>query len=446
MTVNDFDILDNFIGGCDSTCVDIGQLKDLNKMPELQKMHFMARNLPALDYVVEMFSNYMFSNGLTTGDEQQDVKLKAWLYSSNGLGATNYDTLRECVKQSKVFGECGLWLDGDELRAIHKGYYACVVKQEYGNKYVVAYLVRKDGEMVDPSIDQTSIYAILSGQTVEQVIDSYTTSGYMVIDTDHFVNVRNDTSYIHGSSPLLSDIQRLTLLIAVYQRLNVDINYDGPGRIILRPKDGYYEGGANPVSTTEVMNQSGMAQNDRYQKARLEAKRVAKQIKDSSSDSVILLSNAFSENVKELPRVTKATEFFSWISNACEIIAQDMGMRPVLVDAGETNGNISMESRIDDAILNSIIPQREKYSIQFSKMISSHIGVTKIFFDKYSLQQIQDTNDERLKISNMVASLSSSYAKNPNEDIQKVINHMLEMLDTSLMSDDGEDVRPLMSN
>lgn len=444
MTIGDT-VLDEILG-CGSTCVDIGQLEKLDELPELQKMEYMVKNLPAWDYVLEMFVNYMFSNGLTTGDEQQDEKLDAWLYKENGIGATNYDTLREVVKQAASYGECGLWLKDDELRAIHKGYYACVVKQELGTRYVVAYLIRKDGELVDPSIDNTSIYEILSGYTVEEVVESYTSQGYIVVSTDEFVNVRNDTAYIHGASPLLSDIQRLKLLIAVYQRLNVDINYDGPGRIILRPKDGYYEGGANPVSTTEVVNQSAMAQNDRYQKARLEAKRVAKQIKDSSSDSVILLSNAFSENIEELPRVTKATEFFDWINDACEIIAQDLGMRPVLIDAGESNGNISMESRIDDAVLNSIIPQREKYSIQFSRIIASHIGVPKIYFDKYSLQQIQDTNDERLKISNMISALASAYAKNPNEEIQTVINHMLEMLDKSIMSEDGKDVRPLMSN
>ena len=113
------------------------------------------------------------------------------------------------------------------------------------------------------------------------------------------------------------------------------------------------------------------------EKAKEEARRIAREIKSSTSDSVILLSNGFDKDIEHLERVTKATEFFDWLSNEGVILAQAMGMAPSLLELGKISGNVSMEKIIDNSMLNNIVPLREQYAIQFSEFISNHLKIQK---------------------------------------------------------------------
>ena len=228
--------------------------------------------------------------------------------------------------------------------------------------------------------------------------------------------------------------------MTTYERLNYDLKYDGPGRIVLHPKDGYVTAGNNDMSSTEVVNQSAPAKKDRENKMRAEVEKVAKQIKESGSDAAIFLSEYFDNDITKLPRVTKATEFFDWLENEGVILSQILGLSPSLLELGRLSGNVSMEKIIDNSMVNNIIPLREQYAIQFSEFISDKIGVQKVYFNKYEMQQAENENTERTKIVNIMSLLNSM---KDNDDVTRAIalklfNDFGDMLNNNIHNDAGD--------
>ena len=390
-----------------SSCTDIGSFKMRRPKSGKQLIDYFMNVLPGISYVKEMFGNYIFSNGMKTGFVDQDEKLDEFLYRKNDQQNTNYSVLKNVIEYAAIYGECGLrWMDGN-IYMLESGEYGVLSVRRNGVTRVLGYVCSENGDSVEDiekGVKET-LEAQRDGFDGQSFLREWEERGLIYLSTDDFVNVRNDTSLMHGQSPLLKDKLRLKLITTVYERLNYDVEYDGPGRIIIRPKTGYVAGEDNEVSTREVMSQGMRDATKRLEKAKKEAENVAKQIKDSSSDSVILLSDAFNDDITKLPRVTKATEFFSWLSNEGVILAQDIGMSPALLELGDISGNVSMEKIIDNAMLNSIVPTREKYAIQISPLLSSKLGISKVYFDKYELQQAEDENSMRTKIVNIMAQL-----------------------------------------
>lgn len=417
-----------------STCADLGTVKKDSDFTLLD-VEEMVNYLPGVDYVLQRMLNYMFSNGMTTGDYDLDKNiLSPWLYEvKNKEGSTNYEVLRACIGEACVYGESGLRLLDGALYMYKKGYYAMLINEDEGIQEILAYIIRKNGRSIESDVKQNEWEDIHTYEDLDEYFDE---NGYVLLDPSEFINVRNDTTFLHGYSPFERDTERLNLLGSVYDHLNYDIDYDGPGRIILRPKSGLVNGD-NEVSTGQIVNNSMGAQEARNEKAKAEAKRVAGEIKQSSSDAVILLSGAFSDEIEHLPRVTKSTEFLDWVNNDTVVIAQILGMSPTLLEIGKIHGNVSVEKIIDNAMLNTIIPMREMYAIQFSKMISDHLGVTKVYFNKYDLEQIEDENAQRKKIADLIQNLSYAYKAAPSEELDKLIKDFIEFLGTSLISPEG---------
>lgn len=424
-------VLDN-MNQCDKTCT--GLAVDDIKEVEIKDVDWLVENLPALDYVLSRMLNYIFANGLTTGDGDNE-HLDNWLYNEkNRLGATNYAVLRECIKNAAIYGECGLRMYNGNLYTVKKGYYGLLIAREDGVDEVVAYFIRKDGKKVNETF-KTDDWDFVHISDIESWFDR---NGYILMDESAFSNIRNDTSHLHGISPLLKDKQRINLVLSVYERLNYDIKYDGPGRIILHTKDGYVSDELNEVSTTEVLNNSPKMRENRYEEAKEEARRIARDLKDSTSDAVGVLSGAFNKDITHLPRVTKATEFLEWLDVDTVVVAQLLGMSPTLLEVGELHGNVSVEKIIDTAMLNTIIPMRESYAIQFSDLIAKRVGVAKVFFDKYDMAQIQDENEARLKLADIIKSLSYSYKANEkNEELNGLISNLAQILDSSMHDSKG---------
>ena len=223
----------------------------------------------------------------------------------------------------------------------------------------------------------------------------------------------------------------------MYERLNYDLTYDGPGRILLHTKDGFVSDDKNEISTTEVLNNAPGMMNNRYQDAKDEARRIATDLKNSTSDAVGVISGAFDKDITHLPRVTKATEFLEWLDVDMTIIAQILGMSPTLLEVGELHGNVSVEKIIDTAMLNTVIPLREKYAIQFSDLVAKRIGVTKVAFNKYDMVQTQDENEIRGRVADIIKSLSYSYKAVETPEVKELIEDCSELLKTSLFDKEG---------
>lgn len=425
------EVLDD-MNRCDKTCTGLAVS---NESKAIRDVDWLVENLPGIGYVMERMLNYIFANGLSTGyDEQNDV-LTRWLYEeTNRMDATNYSVLSSSIADAIMYGCCGIRLYDDNLYQIKKGYYGLLTNKDNGIEEVVAYYVRADRDRVEAEID-TSEW--VDFYTYEDISNWFKDNGYILLDKSEFVNLRNDTGTKFGYSPLLKDRQRITLILSVYERLNYDIEYDGPGRIILHTKDGYVSGDKNEISTTEVLaNAPGMI-SERYNDAKKEAARIAKDLKDSTSDAVGVMSGAFEKEITHLPRVTKATEFLEWLDIDMVIIAQILGMSPTLLEVGNLHGNVSVEKIIDTAMLNTIIPMREKYATQFSDLLAGRLGVSKVFFDKYDMVQTRDENEIRGEVANTIKSLSYSYKAVENPAVKELIDLMSELLKTSVLDKNG---------
>lgn len=386
-----------------SGCNDITSLPKRKWKPGLEKVDEYMQVLPGADYVLTQTLNYIFSNGLTTGKIKEDEVLNDFLFKKNSEQTLNKDVLRDSIGMAITHGACGLrWLDGN-LYQYKWGTYRILTLVRNGVKTVLGFLIKKDGKNVPPVKFDFKKY-----EEYEDFIRDLEDQDLILLGTNDFMVIRNDTSLPYGHSPLLRDEARLDLLTAVYERLNYDIRYDGPGRIIIRPKDGLLGGDDNmDASTANVLQGALAGQLKNKEQILLEAKRVANQIKNSSSDSVIVLSNAFDKEIDHLERVTKATEFFTWIKNDTLLLAQDFGMPPSLLELGGVSGNVSMTSIIRTAVLNGIVPLRQKYAEQFSNFISAKLGCEKVYFNSYDLDEAEDPNTMRTKIVNILSLLNA---------------------------------------
>lgn len=410
---------------CDLASPFRTKIKDLKGW---DKVDYYMEILPGADYVRTQTLNYIFSNGLTTGSINQDVTLDDFLYRVNADGINNLAVLWNSVGTAISHGSCGLrWYEGNIYR-YDPGTYRAIKVWKEGVKQIAGYIVSTNGKAV------TSVEIKDEIEDYADILQSLKARDLMLLDTSEFIQIRNDTSLDYGYSPLLRDELRLDLLVAVYERLNYDIRYDGPGRIIIRPKEGYPSGEDNDISTSSVLNASMASNKKRIENIKAEADRVSKQIAKSSSDAVIVLSNAFDKNIEHLDRVTKATEFMEWIENEGVILAQDFGMSPSLLELGGISGNVSMTSIIDNAMLNSIVPLRERYATQFSPFLSEHLGLTKVYYNKYEMQQTENENTMRTQIANVMTLLNS--LDTPKTD--QLVQDFADMLSDNIHNENNQ--------
>lgn len=425
---------------CDTQCTDLGMRPYRSDSKTITSIDWLLDNLPGVNYVLDRMVNYIFANGLTSGSEDGDARLDPWLYEQkNRTGSTNYAELRQAIRRTIVYGECGLREYEGNLYHVPVGYYGQLIDREAGIDQVVAYYVRKDRERVKEKISTEEWKNVTQYGDVVQWFDD---KGYILLDPSQFLVIRNNTSQLSSESPLLSDKQRIDLLTAVYDQLNYDIRYDGPGRVFFRTKSGYASGDDNDISTGEVLNNTPGARKERLTNARKEIEVLMKQIKNSSSDSVGVLSGAFEDDYIYLPRVTKGTDFLTWLDVDTTIIAQVLGMSPTLLEVGNLHGNISVEKIIDNSMLNTIIPMREMYATQFSEFVGGIVGVDKVYFDKYDMAQIDDENEAREKMSIVLRNIATASAQSGSAEVSKLLDETAEVLRSSLY-DDNDNIRTM---
>ena len=409
---------------CNTVC-DLAKeseiMKKLKSLKGWNKVDYYMEVLPGADYVRTQTLNYIFSSGITTGSINEDVTLDDFLYKTNEEGVMNLNVLRNVIATAISHGCCGArWYRGNIYQYKPGTYKMLKLRNRDGVSMVAAYIVAEDGGKV-PDIAWNEDDEVTFNE-YEDIVRYLREQKIILLDTADFLNMRNDTSLDYGYSPLLHDTLRLDLLSATYERLNYDVRYDGPGRIVIRPKSGFMSDENNDISTSTLMNESITSASKRLENVKKEASRVGKDLKESSSDSVILLSQAFDKEITHLPRVTKATEFFDWLKNDTFIIAQDFGMSPSLLELGGISGNVSMTSIIGNAINNNIIPLREKYATQVSPFLVEKLGVTKVYFDMYALEQADNENTMRTQIVNIMSLLNAM-----NDDNDKTRPEALQL-------------------
>ncbi len=377
---------------------------------DADRIDYYIKNLPTLPYVTDQFINYMFSNGLKAGSEEDNAKLNNFLYKNNIQGIPNYIVIQEAMRGALIRGKCGIrWLsDEDGIINVPWNQYITITdvdKEYYGFRKPIAYALGTDPDVKNPlglkeiKLDESEFKS--TGQLLSLNKD------ILICPPEDFVNVRGDVTTENGVSRLCRDKQRLDVLASVYERLNYDIEYDGPGRLIFWLKDSILTG--NPsmdLSTGEILDSSVTSREAQAERARAEVRKLGEEIKNSRSDNVILASSIFNK-MDHLPRVTKATEFFGYLESEGAILCQTLGIVPELIGFGKVSGNVSMDKIIDNAMVNTIIPLREAYASQFSPFLSHHLGIEKVYFDKYELQSRIDRSDKIYKLALSISQLDS---------------------------------------
>ena len=426
---------------CNTVC-DLAKeseiMKKLKSLKGWNKVDYYMEVLPGADYVRTQTLNYIFSSGITTGSINEDVRLDDFLYRTNEEGVMNLNVLRSVIGTAISHGCCGArWYQGNIYQYNPGTYKTLKLRNKDGVLMVAGYLVAENGGKV-PNIAWNEKDEFTFNE-YEDIIRYLRDQKIILLDTSDFLNMRNDTSLDYGYSPLLHDTLRLDLLSATYERLNYDVRYDGPGRIVIRPKSGFMSDENNDISTSTLMNENITAAGKRLENVKKEAARVGKDLKESSSDSVILLSQAFDKDITHLPRVTKATEFFDWLKNDTFIIAQDFGMSPSLLELGGISGNVSMTSILSNSIANNIVPLREKYATQISPFLVKKLKISRVYFDMYALDQADDENVMRTQVANIISILNS--IKDDNDKIRPEASQLVldfaKMLSDNVHNENG---------
>lgn len=417
---------------CNSACGDIGEFEAFEEKSGHEHVNYCVEHLPGFSFVEKQFINYMFSDGLSAGGTAEDEILNEFLYRVNDQDVTNLSVLRDAVRMAHCrYGECGIrWKDGN-IYLYKSGTYAPLISTEEGIQTIVAYIATTDGSYINEKEQELKDLEWISRTlNLNQITKWYEEHDMILLDKMEFVSLRNDTSKLHGEAPLEKDRLRVDLLISVYERLNYDVNYDGPGRILFPVKNGYINDDENEISTTRIVKMMG--DKDRNNSEALqEIERITNDIRESSSDAAIAISNGFGEPI-HLPRVTKATEFLEWVQQReGEILADDIELPPSLLEEGDLSGNVSMERIVDNAMENSIVPHRTHYAPQFSAMFAYHLGLQKVFFGKYHPRSEESDTQKYTKITAAIQALAIANDKEQLPELTNVIKSFAEMLDYS---------------
>lgn len=427
-----------------SGCFENGALKPIEISKNKKRIiEYYIKNVPGLEYVVNKEVSYIFSNGLTTGNLDGDEKLNDFCYRVNAQGIVNKLVLKSAIKTAMIWGECGIRFSGNNLYLVEPYTYQTIITYIDGILMPFGYIVSTKGKDISgidfdlTNYDERGVLDFL--KSIEES-DEYI---FITATSGDFLNLRNDVKFIHGDSPLLKDQYRLDLLINTYKRLNFDVTLDSPARIVLWTKQGWVEGDeTTDISTSEVLNASVMSSKNRQTKAEEKKKQLCKEIQESKPGSVVLLSGEFEKNIEKLDRVTKATEFFDWLSKDVNTVCQMFGFDATLCGVSEFSGQVSMAAVIDDAMLSNVVPLRENYALQFSSFIANKIGVDKVYFNKYDLQQTEGTLDKLAKMTGIIYKLQVG-AKN-DERVDRTLEHELSEMCRTLIRDDRGNLKDIL--
>ncbi|MHC5215207.1 hypothetical protein ACYSNR_00960 [Enterococcus sp. LJL128] len=409
-----YEILETLIKDSPDDCASGYDQQKKKGTPDL--LDWLWENMPVLEYVVSSITSMIFSAPITTGEgDEADEKVKAFLYAQNAQGTTNYLLLREAVKRALVFGRTGIRYLSDEagLQMIKYNHFGNLIAENteyYGFDDTLAYIISRNQKKLDFSSikkdELTGWFDFDMKELFKKGILITKDKRHIGVPVEDFVNLRTDVSSMKGESILTRDRLRNTLITSIYEHLIDDLEYDGPGRILLWLKGAGDFSDGNEASTSNVLKNTVQANAQKADKAKREAVKFGEQLKNSTSKNVAVVNNMF-DKLDTIPRVTKSTEFLTFAETAGEIVAQIFGIHPALIGLGKMNGNISMEKILDNAMENVIIPYRELFAVQLSNMLAPKLEVEKIYFYKDDTIDYNAKTDNALKTVELAERLSN---------------------------------------
>lgn len=356
---------------------------------DLETIEKLALSLPDVDYILDSIVYYMFTNRLTTKDEEKDKLLNKFLQETNFNGQRNIDVLQGVAKGYRKYGYYGLYNSGNGLVGVHpKDILAInipypdhpVLRQTLG------YVIKRTDDahaIVDRITGYSKGYSNLDIEAYMDLLqhpEKYK-DDLLLVTEDNFACVKLDTSKVFGISPLLKDRKRVQLLLNILDRMNYDIARNGIGTIALQAKDSIIdsieEGEAEGFvpSAGQLLDMGRTAKKERADKIAKDMEDISQKLSETEYNDAIVYSSKF-ENLLQLTRDTKAVDFLDYLSlYASSIVAQMFGVPARLFDLGKTVSNIGTHSIIDNSMKNNIIPMRTHFIGQCSRLIENAVGL-----------------------------------------------------------------------
>lgn len=402
------------------------------EISDTERIRYIYENLPGVKYVTDQLISFIFATKMYVEDETDNKIFQAFLKRKNVNKIKNLDILMKAVAESLVYGEAGLrWLSEEEgLVSVPTKTYLPIYKdseKHHGIKEIEWYVINTEGKELT-EVSEHVLQGLKSAQLERdsQGVIKFEDLNIIVISPSLFVTIENIPITGVSKSPLLIDIQRISLLLAVYRQLNHDVVYDGPGRTLFFVNTST----ANEVGVSaggQILDTSDEAIKTRQIEIEDIAKAAMLKMKNSSSTDILVFNEYFKEHVVHLPRTTKATEFLEYVMNEVEIICQLYGVPPQLVGAGRIVGNISMEMIINNATDNVIIPMRHRYASKISGLIESNLKIGEIEF------HAENYSDKARYDDASSLALTSERMKRSGQDeaAEAIANLVLEVLGTS---------------
>lgn len=363
-------------------------------------------------------------------NEKNTDRLQDFLQSINSEGVKNIDLLRKAVLESLVYGDAGIRFLSEEEGVVHvpsATYKAIYLDSEkhFGVKDVVAYAINIKGNPIGAISDEILEHL----KHAEYEVDSngvikFKDTDIILISPTHFVAIENVPIEGINRSPLLNDTSRINLLLNVYNQLNHDVVYDGPGRILAWFDGKDYDMSAGAAGSA-LLDNTDEAKIRRKEEVRDRAKKFMKDVKHSKSNDLLINYGLIKEDPLFLPRTTKATEFLNFISDEVQIVCQIYGVPPQLLGVGDIVGNISMEMIILNAMVNVIIPLRQRYASKLSTLLSHNLNIGEV---KFHAENYADK--ARYDDANILSLVAHRLAQSDNKEAsEEVANRLLEVLE-----------------
>lgn len=356
---------------------------------DLETIEKLALSLPDVDYILDSIVYYMFTNRLTTKDEEKDKLLNKFLQETNFNGQRNIDVLQGVAKGYRKYGYYGLYNSGNGLVGVHpKDILAINIPypEHPVLRQTLGYVIKRTDDahaIVDRITGYSKGYSNLDIEAYMDLLqnpEKYK-DDLLLVTEDNFSCVKLDTSKVFGISPLLKDRKRVQLLLNILDRMNYDIARNGIGTIALQAKDSIIdsieEGEAEGFvpSAGQLLDMGRTAKKERADKIAKDMEDISQKLSETEYNDAIVYSSKF-ENLLQLTRDTKAVDFLDYLSlYASSIVAQMFGVPARLFDLGKTVSNIGTHSIIDNSMKNNIIPMRTHFIGQCSRLLENAVGL-----------------------------------------------------------------------
>lgn len=362
-------------------------------------IEYLADNLPAVQYVAQFYLELIIHGGILAKDDSNQEKLDKWIRSTNPLGQTNGNVLRQALLSSIIYGYSGLRKIGNDL--------VYVAPSQFQILKLPAFMYDKAGRArAIPGILRPFLYEVYSSkevavekkkarefpqQTPDEVKealglkkgvdgsfyqgDSAASATSVYVPFNHFCHLRHFDEGDYGVSPLSKDRLRTTLIIDYIRNVIDEVSNDGNDYMIyLRQRSNVGSSLAGMISATAANATINAAVDAKEKKnanetAMASARALANKMKRSQKTRLNIINKNVIEEVEKLDGTVQLNNYLTILNDAKGTVADIYGIAAMLAGSSGGGWSTGMSALIPFTIERTIKPFQQRYAEQLSPMI-----------------------------------------------------------------------------